>query len=134
MHYYLTTFRLFRKLPTFRFLQRCGIVPTNETSYELEDVEACLTDAADGFIPHVGCSKDGYINEVWYFFHLRGKVENGEFEGTNATFKSTCPSTGIKYPPKLNAEIDSAYHDMFEDRLEDDNEESTRFKEQTVVY
>jgi ribonuclease T2 len=86
-------------------------VPTNATTYTLEAVEGCLTDAAGGFIPHLGCSQDGYLNEVWYYFHLRGRVRNGEFEGTNSTFKSTCPSSGIKYPPKLKSQEKSPHSD-----------------------
>jgi ribonuclease T2 len=63
-------------------------------------------DATGGFIPHVGCSAEGYLNEVWYYFHLRGRVGDNhanefQFVGTNSTFRSTCPTAGIKYPPKM---------------------------------
>jgi ribonuclease T2 len=114
IHFYLTNFKMYRKLPTFHFLRECGIVPTNATTYTLGLVERCLADATGGFLPHLGCNKDGYLNEVWYYFHLRGRVRDGDFEGTNSTFKSTCPSSGIKYPPKLKTHEDSSHTDEVE--------------------
>jgi ribonuclease T2 len=132
MHYYLTTFKLYRKLPTFYFLKDCGIVPTNDTAYTLEDVEKCLTDATGGFIPHVGCSQDGYLNEVWYYFHLRGTVQNGDFEGTSGTFKSTCSTSGIKYPPKLKSQKDSTPSSEFDEAIIADDIDVVWFREQSV--
>jgi ribonuclease T2 len=100
--FYTATVRLFKDYPTSDVLAACGIIPTNATTYDLSDMEGCLADASGGIMPHLGCSKTGYLNEVWYYGHLRGRIGGGSFEGTNSTFKSTCPATGIKYPPKLN--------------------------------
>ncbi|QDS69736.1 hypothetical protein FKW77_010045 [Venturia effusa] len=101
--FYTTSVRLFKDYPTSDFLATCGIVPSNTTTYDLADLEGCLADATGGFTPHMGCSKiTGYLNEVWYYGHLRGRIEGGTFEGTKSTFESTCPATGIKYPLKLN--------------------------------
>jgi ribonuclease T2 len=101
--FYNTAVRLFKDYPTSDFLAACDIVPSNVTTYDLADVEGCLADATGGFKPHMGCSKTGYLNEVWYYGHLRGRIGGGTFEGTNSTFKSSCPATGIKYPPKLSS-------------------------------
>jgi ribonuclease T2 len=101
--FYNTAVRVFKDYPTSDFLAACDIVPSNATTYDLDDVEGCLADATGGFKPHMGCSKTGYLNEVWYYGHLRGKIGGGTFEGTNSTFKSSCPATGIKYPPKLSS-------------------------------
>jgi ribonuclease T2 len=128
IHYYLTNYKLYRRLPTFRFLEGCKIVPTNATTYTLVDLERCLTNAT-GFMPHIGCSSNGYLNEIWYYFHLKGQVRNGAFEGTNSTFKSTCPAGGIKYPPKLETQPDLASSN------EDDHWDSADkvwFKEQSI--
>jgi ribonuclease T2 len=128
IHYYVTSYKLYRRLPTFHFLQGCNIVPTNATTYTLIDLEKCLSNAT-GFIPHIGCSTSGYLNEVWYYFHLRGRVRNGVFEGTNSTFKSTCPTSGIKYPPKLDTTLDLAFSN--EDDLWN-GADRIWFKEQSV--
>jgi ribonuclease T2 len=125
--FFVTTYNLFQKLPTMQFLDDCGIIPTNETTYTLESVEECLTNATGGFTPHVACNAEGYLNEVWYYFHLRGKIgdrSEGDdgFIGTNSTFNSTCPTQGIKYPPKLN-------RDDNEGSLRKKKEEQTHFED-----
>ncbi|TID23731.1 ribonuclease t2 [Venturia nashicola] len=102
--FYSTSVRLFKELPTAEFLAACDIIPSNATTYDLADIEECLSDATGGFTPHMGCSEiTGYLNEVWYYGHLRGRIGGGTFEGTNSTFKSTCSATGIRYPLKLNS-------------------------------
>ncbi|KAF2431450.1 ribonuclease T2 [Tothia fuscella] len=110
MQFFTTIYELYRRLPTFTFLSACGILPTNETTYTLETIETCLR-AATGFVPHLGCSSDNYLNEIWYYFHLRGRLGDRNagttgFQGTNSTFKSTCSTEGIRYPHKSSADID----------------------------
>jgi ribonuclease T2 len=123
---------MYKALPTNIFLSRCGIIPTNATTYTLKDMETCLTGATGGFVPHLGCNSEGYLNEVWYYFHLRGKAGNAEvgeygFEGTNSTFPSTCPTDGIKYPPKLRQE-----EALWNDEILKTSDELWRFREQTM--
>lgn len=99
--YFDTTAKLSRSLPTFSFLERCGIVPSDKTTYALADIEHCLAEATGGYTPHLGCSTDGLLNEVWYYHHLAGSIRDGSVVGTNSTFPSTCPKNGIKYLPKV---------------------------------
>ena len=68
---------------------------------------------------YLGCTS-GKLNQVWYFYNVRGNAISGEYEAT-ATCKyrssngdhgeradrstvttSGCPSSGIKYVPKSN--------------------------------
>lgn len=97
-----TTVEIYQSLPTFQFLEACGIVPSNDATYALADVEGCLQEADKGYLPHIGCSPVGELNEVWYYFYGRGRIREGAFEiiGTDSSFPATCPITGIKYLPK----------------------------------
>jgi len=99
--FYKAAVRLYRSLPTFQFLKFCGIVPSSDQTYALNDVQRCLTQATGGFVPHLGCNTEGEFNEVWYYFHWMGMIRDGEVAGTNSTSGSTCPPTGIKYLPKI---------------------------------
>lgn len=90
---------LHKQLPTQDYLASCGIVPTGNTTYALADVEACFTMATGGYLPHIGCTS-GSLSEVWYYYHLAGRVKGGSYVPTNTTYGSNCPKTGIVYPPK----------------------------------
>ncbi|KIW04558.1 uncharacterized protein PV09_04310 [Verruconis gallopava] len=99
--YYTSTVRLFETLPTWVFLNNCGISPSPNVTYALADIERCLKRATGDHTPHIGCNKGGSLNEVWYYFHWVGKIADGHVVGTESTFNSTCPVTGIKYLPKV---------------------------------
>jgi len=94
------TVELDKKLPTYDYLAGCGIIPTNETTYSISAIEQCLTEAFDGYLPHIGCL-DGYLAEVWYYHLLAGRIKGGRYVPTNTTFGTSCPAD-VKYPPKLN--------------------------------
>lgn len=79
-------------------LKKCGIKPSNTTTYALADVKGCL-EKSFGATPFIGCT-DGTISELWYYHWLRGKIVGGKYEATETTRSSSCPVTGIKYPAK----------------------------------
>ena len=79
-------------------LKRCGITPSNSTTYALAKINGCLEDSF-GATPFVGCT-NGTMNELWYYNYLRGKILGGKYEPTASTRNSSCPATGIKYPEK----------------------------------
>lgn len=93
------TVELNENLPTFDYLSECGIVPTNDTTYPISDIETCLSDAFDGYLPHIGC-RNGYLAEVWYYHHVAGRIGGGTYVPANTTFNTSCPNDVI-YPPKL---------------------------------
>lgn len=101
--FFSSAVKISESLPTFQFLKNCGITPSLNITYALAEVENCLAASADGFVPHVGCSTGGSLNEVWYYFHWTGTIKDGSVVGTNSTFASKCPATGIKYPPKVGS-------------------------------
>jgi ribonuclease T2 len=101
--FFTATVRLSQTLPTFQFLDACGIKPSSNTTYALADIENCLAKATGDQVPHLGCSADGNLNEVWYYFYWAGRIKDGSVVRTNSTFPSKCPATGIKYLPKVGS-------------------------------
>jgi ribonuclease T2 len=98
--YFQKTVDLFKSLNTYKTLAAAGIVPSRSKKYTSAQIQAALKKSTGGHAVTIGC-KSGELNEVWYHFNVRGSVQTGNFvpadpDGT----KSTCPKTGIKYPPK----------------------------------
>ncbi|KAF2398044.1 ribonuclease T2 [Trichodelitschia bisporula] len=104
--YFKTAFQLYLTLPTHDYLSDCGIVPSASATYDLADIQSCLVYATEA-LPRVGCDKNGTLNELWYVYHLRGRVPHGRFEGTDSPTKSNCPAHGVKYLPKARAKTGS---------------------------
>ncbi|PWN46602.1 ribonuclease T2 [Violaceomyces palustris] len=86
----------FRKLPTYRWLEEAGIVPSNTTTYTLAEIEGALSKKHGG-VPYVGCTKKNQLDEFWYYFNTYGRIESGIFVPGPSTTKSSCPATGIRY-------------------------------------
>lgn len=80
--YFETAIKYFLREPTYDWLEKAGITPSNETSYTLSDIEHALAKEY-GAVPFVGCSGQRYneteeghggsdtgrtvLSEVWYF-------------------------------------------------------------------
>jgi len=97
-------------------LSDAGITPDSSKTYSLSDIEAALT-KLHGSQAYVSC-EDGSLNQVWYFYNVRGNAIDGQYEATAPrkyplrffnigdraddylVAKSDCPSSGIKYVPK----------------------------------
>jgi len=98
--YFSKTVQLFQTLPTYPFLAASGIVPDAKKTYTLAQINDAVK-LFTGHIPTAGCSKDGYLSEMWYHYVVRGSVVLGEFIHADPDgSKSSCPATGIKYVPK----------------------------------
>ncbi|KAK5132857.1 hypothetical protein LTR08_008573 [Meristemomyces frigidus] len=94
------TVNLFKSLPTYEWLSAAGIVPSSSATYTTAQIQSALSANRDGHQVYLGC-QSGALNEVWYFFNVEGSVQTGTFEPSDLVgSKSTCPSTGIKYPLK----------------------------------
>ncbi|CCO37329.1 hypothetical protein BN14_11484 [Rhizoctonia solani AG-1 IB] len=95
------TVELFKDLPTYKWLKAKGIVPSTTTTYTLAQIQQAVA-AKTGFIPTVGCNKQGYLSEMWYHYVVQGSVGTGKFiHSAPDGPKSSCPATGIKYVPKV---------------------------------
>jgi len=96
--FFETVTTLFQTLPTFTWLSNQGITPSTSTTYTLASLTAAIK-AESGFTPTFDCT-GSTLNAAIYYFHLRGSVIDGAFQQINAPESGTCPTSGIKYPPK----------------------------------
>ena len=92
------TVSLFQSLPSYDFLSEAGITPSTSKTYTSAEIQAALS-KHHGQEVYLGCS-GGALNEIWYFFNVRGTLEAGSFEASVPLAKSKCPATGVKYLPK----------------------------------
>jgi len=96
----------FKTLPTFDWLAEAGIVPSRTASYTL----AQLQDVAKAKFGHEimwGCQR-GWLNEAWYYYSVRGPVQNGRFTPAPATGRSTCPPYALLPPLSSYRELTSS--------------------------
>ncbi|VVT46936.1 uncharacterized protein SAPINGB_P001461 [Magnusiomyces paraingens] len=85
-------------LPTYKFLQKSGIVPSTEKQYALSDILEALRKHGRGTYPRLGCTRSGALQEVWYYFHLKGSVVHGHYIPVNTTVAHSCPDQVWYYP------------------------------------
>lgn len=93
--------RAFQHFPTYNLLAAGGIVPSNKTTYKLNDLEAVVK-SQTGATPFFGCVNNGTVlSEVWYFNHVFGTEQFGSFKSVDSTTPSTCTRSGkIWYPER----------------------------------
>ncbi|PCH34006.1 ribonuclease T2 [Wolfiporia cocos MD-104 SS10] len=97
--FYLSVVRAFQKFPTYDILAASGIVPSNKTTYSLSQIQAALR-AQTGAVPYLGCGGENgtILQEVWYFNHVLGTEQFGQFKSIDTVETSTCNTTlGIWY-------------------------------------
>ncbi|EIW77960.1 ribonuclease T2 [Coniophora puteana RWD-64-598 SS2] len=105
--FFETVVRVFKTLPTYTWLADAGITPDDGATYELSDVLGALESGSGGYTPAVSCDDDALSAISWYF-NLQGSVIDGTFIQIDATDDSSCPSSGIKYPPKESSDSDGS--------------------------
>ncbi|ODQ67655.1 ribonuclease T2 [Nadsonia fulvescens var. elongata DSM 6958] len=98
--FFQTTLDLYDQLPTFEWLQDAGILPSTETTYTLQEIQSALSKQFNGFNVRLGC-KGNALNEIWYFFNLKGSIPAGKFIPIQSLAADSCPLTGIRFPPKV---------------------------------
>ncbi|KAG8887309.1 ribonuclease T2-like [Tulasnella sp. 332] len=92
-YYFQRAVDTFKSLPTYTSLSAAGITPSTSKTYTLSE----LTHA--GYIPAFDC-KAKAISTVTYYYNLQGTVIDGTMMPFDAPKAGSCPSSGIKYPPK----------------------------------
>lgn len=103
------TVSLFQSLPSYTFLEDAGILPSTSKTYTAAEIQAALSANHAEKQVYLGCS-GGALNEIWYFFNVRGTLQDGSFEPAAPLARSKCPSTGIKYLPKRSGSEPTATH------------------------
>ncbi|KAG7099665.1 hypothetical protein E1B28_001490 [Marasmius oreades] len=97
--YFQTVVKLFKSLPTYKWLADQGITPSSTATFSLSQITNALTTASGGFKPALQCEGSN-LNAISWYFNLRGSVIDGEFVPISSPISSTCPSTGLHYPLK----------------------------------
>jgi len=92
INYLDTAVAAYKQYPTYKWLQKAGIVPSNTTTYAKTSIVNALTKAS-GAVPHIACTADGSLNEVWYYSHSLGAPQFGLYKPLNTTFGNdkSCP-------------------------------------------
>ncbi|GAA5923800.1 ribonuclease T2 [Sporobolomyces koalae] len=99
--YFERTVSTFKSLPTFEWLAEAGIVPSSTKTYSLTELQSVAKSKFGNEVVW-NCEKGGVLNEVWYGYNSKGPIAGGKLVPTGPIGSgSTCPSTGIKYLPKL---------------------------------
>jgi ribonuclease T2 len=117
--FFETAVSYYQNLPTYGWLSAKNIRPSNTTTYSLSDMQAALT-TGFGAVPYIGCSGPRYnattagagtqdsgftqVSEVWYYYHVYGRVQRGQGLPVNASINggsiSSCATTpgALHYP------------------------------------
>lgn len=97
--YFTQAVAIFKTLPSYEWLSDAGIVPSDDATYDLADIQKALS-AKHGADVVINCDGNS-LNELWYQFNVQGPVQSGKFQAADPVGSgSTCPDTGIKYVPK----------------------------------
>ncbi|KAI4240970.1 MAG: hypothetical protein L6R40_004850 [Gallowayella cf. fulva] len=97
--YFQKTVDLFKTLNSYSFLSAAGITPSASKTYTSSQILAALAKPR-GVQVSIQC-RNGELDEIWYFFDVRGSVQTGTFVAAQPDgSKSNCPASGIKYLPK----------------------------------
>ncbi|KIP11112.1 hypothetical protein PHLGIDRAFT_64365 [Phlebiopsis gigantea 11061_1 CR5-6] len=99
--FFNTVVGLFKTLPTYEWLAAAGITPSSSKTYTLSAITSALK-SASGVTPALDCSS-GALNQISYYFNLKGSLIDGDFVAIDAPKKGSCASTGLKYPLKTGS-------------------------------
>lgn len=97
--YFKVAVERFQQLPTAEWLADAGIVPHELATYSRAQIEDALA-ARYGHPVRVLCNRYHALQEVWYFYHVRGLVLGGGFVPIPSLGHGTCPEDGIHFYPK----------------------------------
>ncbi|KAI9743788.1 MAG: ribonuclease T2-like [Claussenomyces sp. TS43310] len=102
--FFQKTVDLFKTLDSYTWLSDAGIVPSSSATYTSADIQAALKKGF-GYEVTIGCSS-GALDEIWYSYDVKGSIQTGTFVPTSPDgSKSTCPSSGVQYPPKSGSAV-----------------------------
>lgn len=122
LDYFETTVMYHKELPTWSWLTAHGITPSNSTTYTLYDIESALTQEYSA-TPFVGCSGPRFnetkagegsmdngrteFGEVWYYFHVNGRPQDGNKVPVFQTGESTCATSkgAVHYYERSQASV-----------------------------
>lgn len=74
--YFEEMVRLFKTLPTYKWLSDAGITPSSSKAYRLSDLQAALS-TQHGADVYIGCTNRNVIDEFWYYYNVKGPLIDG---------------------------------------------------------
>lgn len=87
---------------TFQVLSDAGIVPSNSATYTSKEIIGAISDSF-GQDPVILCDGDT-LYQMYYGYFIKGSITDENFvPAAIVGDTSSCPSSGIKYPPKSGA-------------------------------
>ncbi len=100
--FFTTTVNLFQTLPSYTWLSNAGIVPSSTATYTSAAIMAALK-APRGVDVVIRCQNTNELDEIWYFYDVKGSVQSG-------TFIPTPPGTHFAKPYPT---MDTCLHPSF---------------------
>lgn len=91
--YFQKTVDLFKTLDSYAFLAAKGITPSLTQTYKSNNIEEALAKPR-GVQATIRC-RDGELDEIWYFYNVRGSVETGQFVPTEPGRRSLSPPLSL---------------------------------------
>ncbi|EER30253.1 hypothetical protein CTRG_06037 [Candida tropicalis MYA-3404] len=92
-------YNLWSSVPTYNWLESAGITPSNTATYTSSQIQNALK-GKFGKNVYFKCDSNNAINEVWYYYNVKGSLLGESFVPIDAVSSTNCPNTGIKFPPK----------------------------------
>ena len=92
--FFTRTVALFKALPSYTWLSTAGITPSSTKTYTLAQILAALK-TPRGVSAVVQCENTNQLDEIWYFYDVKGSVQSGTFVAVN-------PSTSPSFPLPLH--------------------------------
>lgn len=80
--YFTKTVSLFQSLPSYTWLSNAGIVPSSTATYTSAAILAALK-APRGVTAVIQCASTNQLDEIWYFYDVKGSVQSGTFVPVN---------------------------------------------------
>ncbi|KIY73499.1 ribonuclease [Cylindrobasidium torrendii FP15055 ss-10] len=96
--YFTSTVNLFKSYTTYEWLAKHDITPSSSGTHKLSDILSALK-TESGVTPAIDCESNS-LNQIYWYFNLKGSAIDGKFVAIDAPKAGSCPSSGIKYPPK----------------------------------
>ncbi|KAF2705322.1 ribonuclease T2 [Pleomassaria siparia CBS 279.74] len=108
--FFETVIKFQKRKPTFKWLEKAHITPSNKTTYTYSDIVGVLK-KKHGRIPFIGCSGQRYntteagkgsldngytsFSEVWYYDHVYGRPQEANAVPVDASesYRTTCAKT-----------------------------------------
>lgn len=99
--YFRIAMQLFHDKDTYHILKEGGIEPSNETTYNRDQISKALSKGHSEHEVHFLCDRYGALNQVWYYHSLQGSILSENFVPIHPFSKTTnCPENNIKWYPK----------------------------------